>query len=154
MKRHLIPSLVLLTVAVIAYFAIFYDDAATPLPSPAGVVEGQGGAGAEIVPVETGGAIADIDAGSRRAVTPSRGPLYDDPEIQAALCGFKGRVVNHLKVPVPEELLMTISERKQDRLYAIEPDWDIGRAWWRERRWHASEPERRTQPSEFRACTA
>jgi hypothetical protein len=102
MKRHLIPALILLTVSVIAYFAIFYDDAAAPLPSPTGVVEGQGGAGAEIVPVETGGAMAAIDAGSRRAVTPSRGPLYDDPEIQAALCGFKGRVVNHLKVPVPD----------------------------------------------------
>jgi len=55
-----------------------------------------------MAPATSGVAGDATNANLRRAVTPSRGPLYDDPAIRAGLCGFKGRVVNHLKMPVAD----------------------------------------------------
>ncbi len=42
------------------------------------------------------------DTGVREAIASKDGDLLDDPEIRAGLCGFKGRVVTHRKVPVPD----------------------------------------------------
>ena len=37
----------------------------------------------------------------RQAATTVGDPLLDDPDIRAGLCGFRGRVVDHKKAPVP-----------------------------------------------------
>lgn len=102
MQRQLTTAIVLLVVAVIAGIWWFNSDPAAPPPTPSTINEPGSGAGPESVVAEGNIETADLNATVREAVAFSRGPLYDDPDIRAGLCGFKGRVVNHLKIPVPD----------------------------------------------------
>jgi len=102
MQRQLTTAIVLLVVAVIAGIWWFNSDPAAPLPTPSNDTETESGAGAESVIAEGNIETADLNRHAREAAAISRGPLYDDPDIRAGLCGFKGRVVNHLKMPVAD----------------------------------------------------
>lgn len=52
---------------------------------------------------QTGSAPVATDAGMQRQAAPASQRVgFDDPEIRANLCGFKGRVVDHLKRPVAD----------------------------------------------------
>ncbi|HIE69543.1 MAG TPA: hypothetical protein EYP98_04920, partial [Planctomycetes bacterium] len=78
------------------------SDTAAPLPIPSSNHEANETGGPEIVPVEGHVELSGLNGIAREAVAFSRGPLYDDPDIRAGLCGFKGRVVTHLKAPVAD----------------------------------------------------
>tara|TARA_R110002072_G_scaffold264409_1_gene423119 strand:- start:23033 stop:26053 length:3021 start_codon:yes stop_codon:yes gene_type:complete len=102
MQRQLIPAIILLVAAVIAGVWWLYSDPVAPLPpAPIDIEEANGG-GVEMVP-----AVGDVDGGARNnnlreAVLVGNSELLSDPDIRKALCGFKGRVVNHLKAPVAD----------------------------------------------------
>jgi hypothetical protein len=50
----------------------------------------------------SGGVGAGDDVSVREELKTSGDPLLDDPDIRAGLCGFRGRVVDHRKAPVPD----------------------------------------------------
>jgi hypothetical protein len=102
MQRQHIPAIILLVAAVIGGIWWACSDTAAPLPTPSSNHEANETGGPEIVPVEGHVESSDLNRIAREAVAFSRGPLYDDPDIRAGLCGFKGRVVTHLKVPVAD----------------------------------------------------
>ncbi|MEZ6036764.1 MAG: carboxypeptidase regulatory-like domain-containing protein [Planctomycetota bacterium] len=100
MQRSLVLAIVLLIAAAIG--ALWYFSGTPIAPPPTG------GAGQTPVvePVEGPAAVVE-DAGRgsgvvREAVVLRSDPVLDDPEIRAGLCGFRGRVVNHVKVPVAD----------------------------------------------------
>jgi hypothetical protein len=102
MQRQLIPALLLLVAAVIGCIWWLCSDPAAPLPPPPGNLEQPKDGGPEVVAAE-----GHVDAGApttnlRDAVLSGTSALLSDPDIRAGLCGFKGRVVNHLKTPVAD----------------------------------------------------
>lgn len=101
MQRQLIPAILLLVAAVIGGICWLCSDPAAPLPPPGSIEQPKGGL-PEVVAAEGG-----VDAGApttslRDAVFSGTSALLSDPDIRAGLCGFKGRVVNHLKTPVAD----------------------------------------------------
>ncbi|MGK0299602.1 MAG: hypothetical protein ACI89X_000469 [Planctomycetota bacterium] len=100
MQRQIIPAVILLVAAVIGGIWWLYSDPVAPLPTPRGNLVIQDGGSPEVVPAE-GNVDADTsNTNVREAVLGGSSELLSDPDIRAGLCGFKGRVVNHLKTPV------------------------------------------------------
>ena len=102
MQRSLLIALILLVLGLIGgAWWLLGQDAAPPPPTPV-VPQGQG----EVAPAvagggaTTGGTVADPSLRSMVAIGDRE--VLDDPEIRAGLCGFKGRVVDHRKVPVAD----------------------------------------------------
>lgn len=102
MQRSLVFALILLLAAVAGGLWWFLGGTSAPPPPTAGEqVEAGDDAEAQRVPAQ-----ADVDPDGRgivrEAVTTRGNPLLDDPDIRAGLCGFRGRVVDHKKAPVPD----------------------------------------------------
>lgn len=77
----------------------FGGDGATPLPNgSSGRVDRS--PVAERAANPSGVAAAGSQGMAREAVSPGAGPAEADPAIRAALCGFRGRVVDHAGAPV------------------------------------------------------
>lgn len=121
MQRQHIPAIILLVAAVIGGIWWLCSDTAAPLPSPPSNTEANATGGPEVVPVESNVESGNLNANAREAVVMSRGPLYDDPDIRAGLCGFKGRVVNHLKIPVAD-CGVRIYRGAMDSVLQLKPD--------------------------------
>jgi hypothetical protein len=102
MQRQLIPAILIVATAVIAFAWWLYSDPDAPLPLPSGGIELTESAGPEVVPA--GGSVDAglLDTNVREAVLSGNSALLSDPDIRAGLCGFKGRVVNHLKTPMAD----------------------------------------------------
>src|SRR5688572_5455679 len=102
MQRSLaFASILLLAGLLAAAWWLLGGGEPPPLPMTRTVAE-QPVAGPATATADTGAQAGGAAAPHREAVA-SRvdGPL-DDPDIRAGLCGFKGRVVDHKKVPVPD----------------------------------------------------
>jgi hypothetical protein len=101
MQRSLLVVLVVLLVGIAAatwWLLGAPDVAPTPLPTATGTENAEAAAGTQV-----GSAPVATDAGMQRQAAPAgQRPGFDDPEIRASLCGFKGRVVDHLKQPVAD----------------------------------------------------
>lgn len=101
MQRSLLVALVVLLVAVAG--ATWWFLGAPPAPP---VTPGGGTSQAPVDPAAgaQGGDLGERPDGriERQAVELGRNRDLGDPEIRASLCGFKGRVVDHQKRPVPE----------------------------------------------------
>ncbi|MFY9342523.1 MAG: carboxypeptidase-like regulatory domain-containing protein [Planctomycetota bacterium] len=101
MQRSVLVALLLLLSALVgAGWWWLRGDAALPAPAPgpAAPVAATSDAATTAPPPVTD---ATANA-SRQAVAIADPGLLDDPEIRAALCGFKGRVVTHDKKPVAD----------------------------------------------------
>lgn len=101
MQRSLVFALILLLAAIAGgLWWLLGGSAAPPPPGPGTQPEIEGPVDAEQLAAK-----AEVDpAGDtivREAVTTRGNPLLDDPDIRAGLCGFRGRVVDHKKAPVP-----------------------------------------------------
>jgi len=103
MQRSIVVLFVLVLAALgTALWWFSRDDATRPTVAPnaasvaneGGAVEASSGAG---VPRDT-----TVRATQREEVASAPAAVLDDPEILAALTGFKGRVVTHGKQPVPD----------------------------------------------------
>jgi len=128
MPRQLVFALVLLVAAVVGGLYYLFASPAPPPPRPvdttlAPVVPGPEAA-TETGTVEATGDTAVV----REAVAPGHGELLSDPDIRAALCGFKGRVVTHDKQPVADcgvrmyrGAMDSVLQLKGD-LFAAEPE--------------------------------
>jgi hypothetical protein len=101
MQRSLVVTLALLVAAVVGSLWWLLGSAAPPPPKAYGAPELRQQAAPSSVPAS---APLGPDAGalSREAVTTTGDPLLDDPDIRAGLCGFRGRVVDWRKTPVPD----------------------------------------------------
>ncbi|MBL8737864.1 MAG: hypothetical protein JNL12_15635, partial [Planctomycetes bacterium] len=101
MQRSLLVALVVLLVAVAGATWWFLGAPPAPPVTPGG---GTTPAVAETSAGAQGGDLAERPDGriERQAVELGKNRDLGDPEIRAALCGFKGRVVDHQKRPVPE----------------------------------------------------
>jgi hypothetical protein len=102
MQRPLVLALVLFLAALAGALWWFNrGEVAPPLPVGPAVEAPTQPAGADVArttsPASGGGAAA-----VREAVVLRDGDVLGDPEIRAALCGFKGRVVTHDKQPVAD----------------------------------------------------
>lgn len=102
MQRQLIPAIVLFIAAVIGGIWWLCSDPVAPLPPPPGGVEQPVDSDPEMVPAEGNVDVGALGANVREAVLGGDSALLNDPDIRAGLCGFKGRVVNHLKAPVAD----------------------------------------------------
>jgi len=103
MQRTLVALLVLV-LAVIGgalWWLSRGQVAAPPDPGRAASAEATGEAAAQSV-VMAAARDEALRSTRHEAVTSLSQKLLDDPEITAALTGFKGRVVSHLKQPVPD----------------------------------------------------
>lgn len=100
MQRKLIPAIILLVAAAIGCIWWLCSDSVAPLPPPPSNLEQSDGSGLEVVPVEGNADAVAFTKTVREAVLVGDSELLSDPDIRAGLCGFKGRVVNHLKTPV------------------------------------------------------
>jgi hypothetical protein len=101
MQRSLLLILFCLSAAVLS--GLWWLLGAAPPPAP---LDGAGGVDASATAPERLPAKADVvaDPGAvvREAASTVGDPLLDDPDIRAGLCGFRGRVVDHTKAPVPD----------------------------------------------------
>ncbi|HEB54282.1 MAG TPA: hypothetical protein ENI87_13600, partial [bacterium] len=102
MQRQHTLALVLVFAAVIAGLGLWFGRGeSAPPSSPPPAVEPP----PEVAQPEGAAVHADLgraNATLREAAAPPRDPVFDDPEIQEGLCGFRGRVVDHRKVPVAD----------------------------------------------------
>ncbi|MCU0862655.1 MAG: carboxypeptidase-like regulatory domain-containing protein [Planctomycetes bacterium] len=103
MQRSLLIALLVLACGLLgAAWWLLRDDTPLPAPSPmAPAAQGQDD-GTAAAAADLGGTGANDLGGMRAAVAAGDSELLDDPEIRAGLCGFKGRVVDHRKVPVAD----------------------------------------------------
>ena len=101
MQRSLVLTLAILITVVAASLWWLLGGVTPPPPAPTPPPEVQQDAAPSTVP-----ASADLAPGAgaltREAVTTVGDPLLDDPDIRAGLCGFRGRVVDFRKAPVPD----------------------------------------------------
>ncbi|MCK5943163.1 MAG: hypothetical protein KAI24_14380, partial [Planctomycetes bacterium] len=103
MQRSLVFALILVFAAVIGgLWWLLSGPSAPPPPPPGPTVEVGDGAEVERLPAVAAVDPSDGSALRREAVATRGNPLLDDPGIRAALCGFRGRVVDHAKAPVPD----------------------------------------------------
>jgi|GEM_PF-6948161 len=101
MQRFLVVTLFLLVAAAAGAFWWLLEGAAPPPVMPREVPAEEQVQGLQ--PASSRGGLSDGgDAAVREALTTRGDPLLDDPDIRAGLCGFRGRVVDHRKAPVPE----------------------------------------------------
>lgn len=100
MPRPLLPALVLFAAAALGLWWLLADAPPAPPPSDAAPAsagaDGTDASAAPITGVTDGSA---MPASARAAAGRDDDPLAD-PEIRAGLSGFKGRVVDHQKLPV------------------------------------------------------
>ncbi|MCC7397504.1 MAG: carboxypeptidase regulatory-like domain-containing protein [Planctomycetes bacterium] len=101
MQRNTILGAVLVLVGLVVALTMFMRGDAAPPPAPGPVVE-QPAAPTESPGAERRDVAADATSHVRETVAAGAGPLADDPDIRAALCGFRGRVVDSRKVPVAD----------------------------------------------------
>lgn len=99
MQRQLITIILFAMAAITIIMLWLYGGSVAPLPPQAVEPQQQ--------TEDPGIAVAEGTVGSgnqpmnaREAVLDASSELLSDPDIRAGLCGFKGRVVSHLKVPV------------------------------------------------------
>ncbi|MBM3963410.1 MAG: carboxypeptidase regulatory-like domain-containing protein, partial [Planctomycetes bacterium] len=100
MPRPLLPALVLFVAAALGLWWLLAD--APPAPPPADAAPASAGADgtdANAAPI-TGVTDGSAMPASARAAAGRDDDLLADPEIRAGLSGFKGRVVDHQKLPV------------------------------------------------------
>lgn len=100
MQRQLIPAIILLVAAAIGGIWWLCSDPVAPLPPPSANLEQPMGGDLQVVPAEGTADGSALSRNIREAVLDGDSALLSDPDIRAGLCGFKGRVVNHLKTPV------------------------------------------------------
>ena len=101
MQRPFILILALVLAAVLGSLWWMLGSGAPPPPSEKGAPAFEQGASPSTVPASA--ALGpDSSTLTREAVTSSGDPLLDDPDIRAGLCGFRGRVVDYRKAPVPD----------------------------------------------------
>ena len=102
MQRPLLPILILAAALVIGLAYYFYGGLQVPTVAPSPQPD-QESAGPNGLSAANSDVQVNAQSGmSREAVDGGQGPLLNDPEIRAGLCGFRGRVVNHAKVPVAD----------------------------------------------------
>ena len=102
MQRQLVPALILLVLAVIGGAWWLLGDPVAPPPQPPAPMTGAESANPELAPAAGTADGATKTRTVREAVAVGDSALLDDPDIRAGLCGFKGRVVTHLKSPVAD----------------------------------------------------
>ena len=102
MQRSLTFTLLtLIVVAVIGSWWLLGNTSASPSLGPSDDAGPERAFEPQVVAVEA--AMAPMgDVVAREAVTTRGNPLLDDPDIRAGLCGFRGRVVDFRKAPVPQ----------------------------------------------------
>lgn len=102
MQRSLLLALILLLCGLLGAAWWFLRGDAPP-PPPAHGVDAPIANDVRPEAATANGAGGDAGERARReAVAGRHADVLDDPEIRAALCGFKGRIVDHRKVPVPD----------------------------------------------------
>jgi len=102
MQRSLVLGLLLLLAALAGGAWWFLRDN-TPPPAPTiGSETPSGAVGPAAASTGVATAATEGDRATREAVASGPALLLDDPEIRAGLCGFKGRIVDHLKNPVAD----------------------------------------------------
>ncbi|MAD34011.1 MAG: hypothetical protein CMJ88_09660 [Planctomycetes bacterium] len=102
MQRSLtITLLFLIVVAAVGSWWLLGDAAAPPSLAP-NVAAGSGRAAETQVVAAEAALPPRGDVVAREAVATRGNPLLDDPDIRAGLCGFRGRVVDFRKAPVPQ----------------------------------------------------
>lgn len=100
-RTHVFAVLLLVAAVAAGVWFLFGRDTAVELP------DAPGAQNAVTTPTGPGAATGDVVAGTepaivREAVARGAGPVLSDPDIRAGLCGFRGRVVDHTKVPVAD----------------------------------------------------
>lgn len=93
--------LALLALAAGAWF-LLRSDAPPPAPTDVGQISGGTESAGPVAVTGDGAAGSASGTTERRAVALGRDGLLGDPEIQAGLTGFRGRIVDHAKVPVAD----------------------------------------------------
>jgi uncharacterized GH25 family protein len=99
MQRSLLLAFVLLLLGIAAGMYWFLRDGPAPLPASTDPSVTRPEVGAAALTDATARKASE-DADGTRQVVAAKADLLDDPEIRAGLCGFKGRIVDHKKVPV------------------------------------------------------
>lgn len=101
MKRFVVVALLLVVAGLAGLWWWSRGDVALPPPSANGPAAAATGAATADA---TGKVASDQPAQvvHREAAVTTPQSLLDDPEIRAGLSGFKGRVVTHTKIPVPD----------------------------------------------------
>lgn len=127
----------LFTVAALAVASFLWFGSGSFAPPPAATPSNAEEVASQISVGEGANESAPTDASSRRAEVASReDDLEDDPEIRAAMCGFKGRVVDHRMTPQSGcgvriyrgaiDSLLRDGFGKLEELTSVEPDYVAG----------------------------
>ncbi len=103
MQRQLAAVLALVVLAALAAFWFWNrGDAPPPVPVDLAPAQQEGAAGPAAATADGPGAARGERGPQRQAVAAGADALLDDPDIASALTGFRGRVVDHSKVPVAD----------------------------------------------------
>ncbi len=123
MHRSLVLGSILLValLAGLAWWLLANDGPPLPAPGPAAATP-VAEAGPQAAVVGAGAPVASRPAAREAVAARTADPVLEDPEIRAALCGFKGRVVDHDQKPVAD-CGVRIYRGAMDSVLPVDFDW-------------------------------